>query len=54
MGEIIKVAEAKKAIVLVPSVLEVTEVELEVAIGVGVHVRHPVAAVGVTYISNMQ
>lgn len=41
------VAEAEEAVVVVPVVLEVAEVEVVVAIRVAVHVRHPVVAVGV-------
>ncbi|MBI4812002.1 hypothetical protein HY798_00920 [Candidatus Falkowbacteria bacterium] len=39
-------AEAEKAIVVVPVVLEVAEVELPVAVRVPVEVRHPVVAIG--------
>jgi hypothetical protein len=49
VGEIIQVAEAQEDVVVVPGVLEVAEVEVEVAIRVGVHVRHPVVAVGIPY-----
>lgn len=39
-------AEAEEAIVVVPIVLEVAEVELPVAVRVAVDVRHPVVAIG--------
>jgi hypothetical protein len=39
------VAEAEEAIVVVPVILEIPEVELEIAIGVRVHVGHPVVAI---------
>jgi hypothetical protein len=39
------VAESQEDVVVVPVILEIVEVELEVAIGVPVHVRHPVVAV---------
>ena len=39
-------AESEENVVVVPVILEVVEVELEIAIGVPVHVRHPVVAVG--------
>ena len=38
-------AEAEEAIVVIPVILEVAEVELEIAIRVGIHVRNPVVAV---------
>jgi hypothetical protein len=41
------VAESEETVVVVPRILEVAEVELEVAIRVAVHVRHPVVAIGV-------
>jgi len=41
------VAEAEEVVVLVPDVLEVAEVEVEVSVRVGVHVRHPMVAVGI-------
>lgn len=40
------VAEAEKGIVLIPWVPEVTQVEIEVAVRVGTHVRDPTVAVG--------
>jgi hypothetical protein len=46
-GEITYVAEAQHAVVVVPVVLEVAEIELEVTVRVVVHVRHPVVAVSV-------
>ena len=46
MGEIIQVAEAEEGVVVVPDIFEVAEVEVEAAIRVSVHVRHPVVAVG--------
>jgi hypothetical protein len=45
-GEILKVAEAEEAVVVVPVVLEVAQVELEIVVRVPVHVRNPVVAVG--------
>ena len=48
-GETKLVAEAEEAIVVIPVILEVVEVELEVAIGVPVHVRHPVVTVGMPH-----
>ena len=45
-GETVRVAAAEDTVVVVPVILEVAEVEIEVTIRVGVHVRHPVVAVG--------
>ena len=41
-------AEGQEHVVVVPVILEVPEVELEIAIRVAVHVRHPVVAVNET------
>lgn len=46
-GEIIEVAEAEEAVVVVPVILEVAQVELEIVIRVPVHVGNPVVAVGI-------
>lgn len=39
-------AEAEEGVVLIPRVAEVAQVELEVAIAVRIHVRHPTLEVG--------
>ncbi len=40
------VAEAEEGVVLIPRVAEVAQVELEVTVRVGIHVRHPTLEVG--------
>lgn len=40
------VAEREERIVVVPVILEIAQVDVEVAIGVRVHVRDPVVTVG--------
>ena len=46
-GEIKRVAEAKNAIVVIPIILEVAEIEVPIAIQVLIHVRHSVVVIGV-------
>ena len=46
-GEIKRVAEAKNAIVVIPIILEVAEIEVPIAVRVLIHVRHPVIAISV-------
>lgn len=46
-------AETKQAVVIVPIVLEVAEIEVPVAVRVPVDVRHAVVAVGVYMISHL-
>lgn len=45
-GEINIVAEGKESIVVVPVILEIAQVDIEVAVGVRVHVRDPMVTVG--------
>jgi len=46
-GEIKRVAEAKNAIVVIPVILEIAEIEVPIAVRIPIHVRHPVVAIGI-------
>lgn len=46
LGEIRYVAEHEQNVLSIPVVLEVAEVEVEVTVRVGIHVRHAVVPVG--------
>ena len=46
VGETNVVAEGEERVVVVPVILEVAEVDVEVPVGVRVHVRDPVVTVG--------
>jgi len=44
--EIKWVAEAEQAVVVVPDILEIAEIEVPVSVRVPIHIRHPVVTIG--------
>lgn len=46
-GEIKRVAYTEKAIVVIPIILEVAEIEVPIAVRVLIHVRYPVVAISI-------